>query len=173
MGLVSDPQVSALSSLVGSRILKPQTTPGFLAVGLTLWVRGVPTMAHGQKADEGVCSLFAHGQPFSHARVAGGGYFSKEAMRERGAPAEHGGGEKEQVELAFLAAALATAEEQWLPGDTGLLQWWETSLPGFVLSLLPRHAQGWVSSSPFRPSPARVRVWDGKAPFPGLPEVSC
>lgn len=115
MGLVSDPQVSALSSLVGSSILKPQTTPGFLAVGPTLWVRGVPTMAHGQKANEGVCSLFLHGQPFSHARVAGRGYFSKEAVRERGVPAEHGGGEKKQVEPAFLAAALATAEEQWRP----------------------------------------------------------
>lgn len=33
-------------------------------------------------------------------------------------------GEKEQVEPGFLAAALATAEERWLPHYIGLW-WWE------------------------------------------------
>lgn len=47
---------SALSFLVGSRILKPQTTPGLLAVEPILSVRGgAPTMAHSQKGDAGVC----------------------------------------------------------------------------------------------------------------------
>lgn len=55
----------------------------------------------------------------------------------------------------------------------GLLQWWEASWPGFALSSLLCCVQGWVSSSPFRPSSARVRIWNGKAFFPGLPEVPC
>lgn len=46
----------------------------------------------------------------------------------------------------------------------------ETSPPSPALAS-PAHAEGWVSSSLFRPSPAGVRVSDGRALFPGLPEV--
>lgn len=35
----------------------------------------------------------------------------KERVRERGAPASNGGGEKERVEPGFPPAALATVEE--------------------------------------------------------------
>lgn len=55
----------------------------------------------------------------------------------------------------------------------GLLQWWETSPPSSALSPLLCQAPGSVSSSPCRPSLARVRVQDGEALFPGPREGPC
>lgn len=64
--------------------------------------------------------------PFSHARVLGG-YFSKEAVSERCPCLKWGWGERAGWP-GFPAAALATAEERWLPSDMGLLEWWENQL---------------------------------------------